>query len=365
MTTTNAAPNDPAVCAGFSAGWLIAQLHGPILTRPVTAEAPLPTVRELARADRVALTFDQLDALLAGPLGSPLAPQHGQPVVTTETLRGAWNADKPDSLDDLQTAVRKLHAALLERLTVADSAVGSAYSLGRSLSDSCWLPHTRDDFEHEFNKYRLANLQSWLADLAPRLPRLAAAAVSAGLDHWAAWLSVHGNLDWNSDGPAVQNAARAQGERWRSLLAGDKEPASLLSPEGYVEAGEAALRRAGTIIRRAVVAFWIPLAVVGLATALALFLSIRYSSGTAKVWTSIVSLAAGLGVTGKGLQSATKRLAADASKPLLELADGDAIAWAATCLPAITTSRGQQRRLRQQGVAPSSGLYPNPSSTVL
>ncbi len=54
MTTSNAAPNSPTVCAAFSAGWLIAQLHGPILTRPVTAEAPLPTVRELGRADRVA-----------------------------------------------------------------------------------------------------------------------------------------------------------------------------------------------------------------------------------------------------------------------------------------------------------------------
>ena len=356
--TTTAPPADPAVNAGFSAGWLIAQLHGPILTRPVTASAALPTVRELARADRIALTFDQLDALLTGPLASKLPTQHGHHAVTTDALRSAWSSEMPNNLDDLRTAVETMHRALLARLTVANGTVGSAYSLGRSLSDTCWLPHNRDDFATQFNKYRLANLQGWLADVAPHLPKLVAGAVSAGLDHWAAWLSVHNDLDWNADGRTVENAARAQGEHWRSLLAGDKDPISLLSPEGYVEAGEAALRRAGAIIRRAAAAFWMPLAVVAAATVLVLGLSLYYSAGTAKVWTSLASIAAGLGVTGKSLQTAAKRLASDASKPLLELADSDAIGWAATYLPAVNTTRTQQRHLRRHGIASPSGLFP-------
>ncbi len=354
MTNTTAATGDPTTCAAFSAGWTIAQLHGPILSRPNPSDVPLPTVRELARDDRITLTLDELDTLFDGPLATPLTAKAGQAAITTAAVRGVGDPKKPVQLDNFRTAIEQLHRLLLERLTVADASLGSAYSLGRSLSDTCWLTHTSVDFEREFNKYRRSHLQAWLADLAPRLPHLAAPAVASSLDRWAGWLDVNRRLNWQTDGRAVQNAARAQGDQWRSLLAGDREPTALLTPEGYVQAGQDALHRAGSIIRRLAANFWVPLVAVLAVTAIAVVVSLRYSNGTAKVWTSIVSLAAGVGITGKSIQSGVKGLAADASKPLLELVDSDAIAWAATILPGLNASPTQRRRLRQLGVAPPS-----------
>jgi hypothetical protein len=66
--------------AAFSAGWLVAQIHGPILDRPVVSESPLPTVNELGRPNRIALTLDQLDAILADPIAT--VPPAGDESVT-------------------------------------------------------------------------------------------------------------------------------------------------------------------------------------------------------------------------------------------------------------------------------------------
>jgi len=365
MSTSGPGPTAPGAitssasdgaAAAFAAGWLVAQLHGPILTRPVKSPSHLPTMNELGRADRVNLTFNELHHLISGPLATQLTPEGDEDAITIESVRAAWDPGHPSHYEPLKSAIEKLHIQLLERLTVADRILGSAYSTGRSLSDTCWLPRSKADFDYMFNKYRLANIQGWLSDIAPALPKLSAPAVSQSLDHWVSWLAVHKKLRWDKDGVAVETAARAQGEHWRALLSGDKDPASLLTPDGWVQAGEAALRRAGEIIRRIAIDFWVPLLIVALATALAVAAAIRYSEGTAKFWAAAVSLASGLGVTGKSIQATAKRLASDASKPLLDLADADAMSWAVTWLPSIDNDWRNKRRLRQLGVAPPQGV---------
>jgi hypothetical protein len=62
----------------------------------------------------------------------------------------------------------------------------------------------------------------------------------------------------------VHSASRAQAEQWRALLVGEKDPKSLLTPEGYVQAGERALQRSSRIIRRVVAHFFVPLALLAL-----------------------------------------------------------------------------------------------------
>ncbi len=342
---------DPAVCSAFSAGWLAAQLRGPILSQPPGASVPLPTINEMGRADRITLAIDELGALFTGGLAGALKPSDGEEPITMAEMRAAGATS---DLDAVRAALDLLHVTVLTRLTVAGGRLGSAYSLGRSLSDTCWLPHTRASFRYQFSRYRLANLQSWLADLATCLPPGTAAAVSQSLDHWAAWAQVHAHLDWDGDGEQVTQAAEAQGEHWRSLLAGDKDPASLLTPEAYVEAGEKALGRAQRIIWRVVVHFWALIAVIALVVAGIVAIAVVFAAGTAKLWGSLVPLAAGLGVTGASVKTAATRLARDAGKPLLDLATTDAMGWACTWLPAVAETRKQQKALRRRGVAPEA-----------
>ncbi len=340
-------------CAVFSAGWLVSQLHGPILERQLNPKSPLPTVNELSRSDRVLLALTELGTLLSGALSGVLeleSEASTRILALIETVKGAWKPEAPNEVVGLRSAVENLHVGLLETLTIADHQWGTAYVVGRSISNTCWLPRTHDDFDNQFNRYRLANIQGWLADLALVFPQFSASAVSISLDHWATWLEVNHNLDWEKHGTVVEQALRMQGEKWRALLSGDRDPTSLLTPDGYVAAGEAALRRASIIFRRIAVHFCVPLAIVLAATIAGVFFAIHYSAGTAKFWTSFASLTAGLGITGRGFQTTTKRLTATAGKSLITASEKDVIASAATSLPTIRQSRLQRHSLLRHGV---------------
>ena len=332
---------DPAVAAAFSAGWLVAQLHGPMQTAPLSGTAALPTARELCRADRVRLALDELDTLLGGPLADVVA---GDIAITTPSDRGG-------SDDTFVKHLEALHIELLIRLTVAGHRLGDAYSLGRSLSDTCWLPCSKDDFRREFTRTRLGRLQGWLTDLSGDLPPCAAAVVAQSLDHWADWVAVHADLDDREWLRRVAPAAKAQGDHWRSLLVGDKDPAALLTPEAYVQAGEQALQRATKIVWSVIRHLRGVLVVVAVAMAAAMAVALRYAGGTAKVWGSLVPLAAGFGVTGAKIRSTALSLGKDVGTPLLNLAEVDAMGWTVTWLPAVADDARHRKQLRARGVA--------------
>jgi len=351
MTATPATQADPAVCAAFSSGWVIAQLHGPILQRPLNPTEPLPTINELGRAQRATLAIDVLDAMFAGALAEALKPVADQTAISTAAVRAAVATVTADDLGPAQRSIEALHTDVLTRLTVAARRLGSAYMIGRSLSDTCWLPNSLDSFKEQFNRYRLANLQGWLEDVGSGLAPGSASAVSQSLDNWAAWTDVHAGLDWAASGGIVTRAAKAQGEHWRSLLSGDKDPAALLTPEAYVEGGEKALARAAKIVRRVFAHFWLPITFVLLLTVIVTVIAVAYSQGTAKLWASLLPIATGLGVTGTSVKATAKRLATDAGKPLLDLATTDAMGWACTSLPALADTKQQQKQLRRRGVA--------------
>lgn len=358
-----AAPTpDPVPTAAFSAGWLVARLHQPLSATESPSEG-LKTIAELVPADRVELYLERLEKLLAGPLARVVAPLSTSPqagpaakALDTSALRARWNERQGNDTAAFGAAVGGFHVELLTRLTVGDRQYGSAYSLGQSLCDTC-SPKDLPSLEAGMSKSRLSRIQAWLATLSACLPSLSATAVSQGLDHWAAWLQVHPDQVDNSgngspESQKVIDAIRAQGEHWRSLLAGERNASSLLTPEAYVAAGEAALQRGGVIARRIIVHFWWAVLIIVLATAGTIVVALRNTQGAAKLWGVALSLLASLGITGTSVRSIARQLTTQAGRTLFNLEEADAIGWAVTYLPAISPSRSQQRQLRRAGVEP-------------
>lgn len=353
------------VAAAFRAGWLVAQLHGPILGGPLEATGPLPAVAQLGRAQRVGVATAELRALLTGPLARALdgvdvgrgaAGELGPDVgpFATAGLDAAALADDPDVI---RRAVEGFHPDLLVRLTVADGRLGTAYSTGIALSEACWETVTLADFRAHFQRSRLGTLKGWLGEIAGGLAQDASAVVGQSIDHWGAWVAVHDKLDWDKDGSAVLRSVRTQGEHWRALLAGDTEPHALLSPDAYLHAGERAINRSRTVMTKIFLRFWPIFLLIAAVVGASVFLAIYYAHGTARVWGSLLSLSVGLGLTTTGLKQGTSRLAKQAEIPLMAMANSDAMGWACTWLPTIDDSRRTRRALRRRGVAPPPRPY--------
>jgi hypothetical protein len=147
-----------------------------------------------------------------------------------------------------------------------------------------------------------------------------------------------------------------QGDVWLSLLTGQQATAGLLTPEGYVAAGEAALGRSARIVVRVLQHYWAALAVLILASAAVISLAAWFLGGASMVWTQIAAIAGSLGITAKGIATATGKLVREGEQPIYAVAKQDAIAWAVTNLPrADLTSRGVWR-LRRSGVRASAPL---------
>src|SRR6202012_895028 len=145
------------------------------------------------------------------------------------------------------------------------------------------------------------------------------------LDHWAAWVEVTKPA---AADPSIESALQAQGVHWYSLLTGAKDPTSLLTPDACVEAGEAALHRAGHIALRVIVHFWWLLLILALAAAGIIFVAFRYTGATGQLWSPAGSLLAAVGISGASIRAPAKNLATKEGRTLFELEEVDAIGWA-------------------------------------
>jgi hypothetical protein len=234
-------------------------------------------------------------------------------------------------------------------------------------------------------------LQGWLATLAPYLPANTAAIVSVSIGRWCDLVSTifdpatPGNLrrlqvpsklnarsyrapsklDARSYqapsqlevAPELIGSLLRQGDAWINLLVGTESTQVLLTPEGLVAAGEAALSRTARIVRRIVVHYWFALLILAAALAGALYVSATYLGGAARVWTQIAAVAGALGVTAKGIGSTMARLCADAEKPIFTLEENDAMAWAVTTIPAnLKVSIRGVHALRRNGIRPTGPM---------
>jgi len=354
-----------AVQLALSAGWTMAVLYGNVAAQPpgggkLQTLHELPTVHELPQEQRAEIELSRLIHLLTSLAG---LPGFAGPSLPGAAAHGYTPAE-----------LEVLNLAILKLVATARPEVEQAYHLGRSLRDTVNPPSATDvagNANHSdpllsaLERGRIARLQEWLATLSAHFPRHTAAIVAASLGRWSDFAAVTispsrktrlRSQDATATAKDIREHLLPQGDLWLTLLTGERTTNGLLSPEGYVAAGEAALRRSARIVRgilRHHAAVWIIMAV---ALAGLLYLSLRYLTGSAKVWTSIATVGGGLGAAGRSITSTVGRLTAEAERPIFAMAEEDAMAWAITTLPEAKLTRRGVQMLRKAGIAPSSEL---------
>jgi hypothetical protein len=358
-----APPPLTAVQLALYAGWTMAVLYGTIQDPPADRLAELPASRELQPADRRELELCRLRHLL----------QYLSflPGLAASSLENEVPASAADA-QPLTGTLENLNLRVLGALAAAPPEMQLAYELGRSLRDTANPPleyATGPEppvpaLSAQLARDRVAKLQEWLATLSPHFPDHAARVVATSLGRWsefvAATVSMPKNRRKQGGPPAFATTIceylLPQGDSWLMLLTGARPASGLLSPEGYVAAGELALRRSAAIARRILRHYWAAMVIVAAALGGILYLAASNLSGAAKVWTSIGAIGGYLGISANAIRSRTSGLAAEAGKPVFAMAEEDAMAWAITTLPAANLSYRGVQQLRKAGIAPSSSL---------
>jgi hypothetical protein len=324
------------------AGWTMAVLYG-------AAPGDIRTVHELSEAERRVVELGRLQQLL-----DRLAELLGELKPDVARLK----AD--DS--EFPARVRKLHLAVLGALAAAGLELELAYELGWSLRDTVDPRESPLAVARQLARGRIATLQEWLATLSAELPDQVAAIVGASLGKWSdfAEVSSAGKLKKRADKDKLSQHMREyllrQGDVWLMLLVGARSTDGLLTPEGYVAAGEAALRRSASIVLGVLMHYWGVALCLAAALGGVLYLAVAQLGGASQVWTSIAAIGSTLGISAQSIRSAISRLSTEAERPVLVAAEEDAKAWAITTLPPADLTASGTRKLRKSGIAKPVGL---------
>jgi hypothetical protein len=372
-------PGDPALEARVQAVRASAALDKPEHAGTIISVNPaqLPTVNELPPLERRKLELARLGHLLSG-----LLPEIAS-WPKLDALRAGNERNNPATR---KSDLDSLNLDILIDLTAQPPELQLAYQLGRSLRDTANPPVVAPEgLAEQLGRQRIAKLQQWLVTLSPEFPDLTAAVVAGSLGRWSDLAQVtvgasetrqaSSTIDTRQPRrrpytlaplpPAEREASIAesmcayllqQGDVWLMLLTGELQTSGLLTPEGYVTAGEAALHRSGAIARGVIRHYWFALLLIAVALGFSLFLAARYLGGASKVWTSIATIGGALGASAQTIASRSSRLTAEAGRPVFAMAQEDAMAWAITTLPPLSLTFRGVRRLRRAGVAPPSSL---------
>jgi hypothetical protein len=301
--------------------------------------------------------------------------------------------------------LRQRNFDILQWLASAGREYGIAYQLGRSLRDTANMPlrpdaaklaaakpeidariavltkqptgnlapadqaqwefTARDALNNQLSRTRVSAVQDWLSSLQPYLPADSAAIVSVSIGRWGDLTSTI--FDPNAPGSLRKFNSRSQldvagemtnnllpqGDAWINLLTGAQSSEGLLSPEGFVAAGESALSRTARIIGKIVTHYWLVLVILLIALGGVLYFAESGIKGAGRAWTEIAAVASALGVTWKGITTAAARLSAEAEKPIFGLEKIDAMAWAVTTIPSqLPLNAAGVRALRRAGITP-------------
>lgn len=380
-----------AVEIGWTMGVLAGTARGLSANAQQASTDPLPTEHELEPADRRDLEAQRVTTLLGrlgGLLPSGSDPQQQVPQVQ---LPGGAQAAAPATADTAsdQAMAAQANPAILGNLTQANLDIlnwlvpagreySVAYQLGRSLRDTANPPPSagtgRDALVKQLSRDRVSTIQAWLSTLQPYLPADSAAIVSVSIGRWSDLSTAI--FDKNSPGRlrrfTVNKGFRGfkrqsesdvagkltasllpQGDAWINLLVGTQSSQRLLAPEGYVAAGEATLGRSARIVRKVAAHYWFVVVILAAALGGVLYLAAAGISGAGRVWTQIAAVAGTLGVTWRGITTVVTRLSKEAEKTLFGLEKIDAMAWAATTIPAgLSLDAAGVRALRRAGIAP-------------
>ena len=353
-----AAASSTAEQLALEAGWTMAVLYGKIEPIPRGEFPGLPTANELQPAERRKLESERLGHLLRRLAAMPGFAGSSVPteVPALDENEEAW-----------EQALRGLNLDILCALAATRQQTRLAYELGRSLRDTANPPDQHPPnrtLSRVFARDRIATLQGWLAELSSEFPPQTAVVVAASLGRWSEFATITAGTssarlksgDRTKLAETMYKYLLRQGDLWLMLMTGAYSTSGLLSPEGYVAAGELALGRSATIIRGVLKHYWAALLVGAIALGAILYLAVTYLGGAAKVWTSIAAIAGSLGITVQAVTSATARLAAEAERPVFAAAEEDVMAWAITTMPPVRLDRRSVRQLRQAGIAPTSSL---------
>ena len=382
-------PAQDGVIAAFVLGWHMAELFH--------ADVPRSRQRRQARLDKL-VGIGDLDPLsqarlLLGQVQADVRriwrlDDSGQESPDLSPVRSLLEAEVRQP-GQFRVAMAALHQQLVVAMPGADSRLGTASGLGRALADTALLPDARNPqtFQRLFARYRLANLESWLADLKSVFPPHTAEAVRGSLQAWASWSdaptllpvrddprrvsdaemdgqapgpaptrprpaparrrSIWGSwwsrqssepptrpVDWDSpaDREGVIRALHRQGQLWRAILSGEKDGVDLLTADDYVWAADQLLGHLRRLTLGFLRRFWITTTAVAvvLVAAIVTVLSVRAVSTTV---VAVLTAAGAIGITWKGAASGLGRVLAQAQRPLWDSELDVAVANAVTLMP--------------------------------
>lgn len=406
MQEVPAAPDlSKAVPPGLRLGWTMAVLYGvsTAAVRGGTESGPLQRYQlrsehELDPRGRINLEMTRLVALTQAlnAAGSPYEGKFSPNVAPVTTAW--WGAAEPASQaapgDDvykervlaLNEALPDFNLSVLTESAKCGLELELGYQTGRSLRDSVDPPEYQpvpstaaaggekdvislvDRLKESLGRDRVAIIQEGLTILAPHFPDDAAKIVSSSLGRWSDLAQVTlvdgapGRLKQDSPAKKAEFAGKMrplllrQGDTWLALLIGEQTTSALLSPEGYVAAGDAALRRTAEIITKVAWRYKWALLVLLAALAAVLAGAAIYLGGASKLWTSIAAFAGTIGVTWKGISNGIPKLAGDAERPIFGLEEVEAMAWSITTLPSVEATRSGVNYLRRSGTGPPAPL---------
>ena len=266
------------------------------------------------------------------------------------TLKQVLGLDLPSDADleglvdpdgDSDTTKRKLltiHRELRRELATVDRHLPTGLDIGRMLADTVLLPDpkTSKTLKDQFEHFRLTNAYGWLDDLHTLLPVHASDAVTGSLKKWEKWVKDNQGViptDIQKDG-LFSRTLHHQGETWRRLLCGEKQPLDLLSADDYKKAGDRVAQRFLGLVGKYIVnwryTILIFLAIVGGTV----FVVVHFApKGPSTVAALIATAAGSLGVSWKTVASTLGRVTSKAEGPLWEAEVKEAIVLAATRLP--------------------------------
>ncbi|MGZ4167271.1 MAG: hypothetical protein ACXVUX_08960 [Solirubrobacteraceae bacterium] len=345
---------DAQVTAAFALGWQVAELYRPeVHTRPPARPDDLPTLDRLTPEQRLTIALRQIDAGLARVAPAITAACLTHP--DTGPLHAAF-APPPDVAARTQ-AVQAIHIELLSTLTAAEARLGRAYGLGRALADTCRHHPSWPALAREFDAQRIAQLRSWLDDLASLLPAHAAKSVSRSLARWEA--VIHAALSpaaGSVTGPRASappgepagdllDYATRQGELWRALLAGEKAGVDMLTVNNYLDAAGGMITNTRKVAERFMRRFWwLSILIVALFVGGILAIVLAANS-VASVIAGAAGVAASAGLTWKGVGNALGGPAGALEQHVWGAELDAAIADAITLLPLNRKETGGRRRL--------------------
>jgi hypothetical protein len=346
-------------------GWTLSVLFGDVRNPAPGGSSQLTTLHELPTGDRKDLELGRLTHLLDSLAKFPECTAAGLP--------GDTNMLKNQGAADYKTRIIDFNLLILKALALTSPGIELAYELGCSIRDTVNPPSSEggpvtEELARRLARSRVTKMQDWLATLSSRFPTHAAPIVSASLGRWSELAEltiapsssslrrVKGGGAKDAFSQQMREPLLQQGDLWLTLLAGTLPTSGLLSPEGYVAAGEEALRRSVLIIRMAIKKYFIVVSLVVILTVGILYVAYINLEGAAKVWTFIATIAGFLGLSAKSASSWLGSTSLKAGAPLFDLAQEDAMAHAITTIPEVPLKNSGVRQLRRTGVTPPAAI---------